>query len=145
MKILFICTGNTCRSPMAEGLCNKILKDKNIKNVEVKSAGISTLPNMPPSKNAVLTLQKYGIDISTHRTIELCNKLLKEADQIFVMTSGHYNQLINQYPEFAHKISMLSENDISDPYGLSLAEYERCAGEIEQSLLKIIQALNYQS
>lgn len=128
--VLFVCTGNTCRSPMAAALYKKMGNDAS-------SAGISVYTSSPPSFNAVLAMDEKGIDIRGHVSRQISEKDLEMADKVYVMTGQHLRHLLNAYPLYSHKISTLSDTDISDPFGGNLEEYRECAKEIEKALLKL--------
>ncbi len=122
-KIIVICTGNTCRSPMAEGVINKIIKDNNIDNIDVSSMGISAFDGDSASENAVEALKEIGIDIKNHRSKRVMLQDLIEADKIYVMTLQHKNVIVNTCNEIGDKIKVL---DINDPFGQELDKYRIC-------------------
>lgn len=127
MNILFVCTGNTCRSPMAEGY----LKDLNLKDVFVKSRGLSVYPSKA-SDNSVTAMKNVGIDISGHISMQITNADILWADKIFCMSSSH-KQILEQVAE--NKTFVLGDG-ISDPYGFDLSVYENCRDEIFRAIDK---------
>jgi protein-tyrosine-phosphatase len=152
MKILFVCTGNTCRSPMAEALFRQMDKEGTH---EVRSAGIAACDGLPASANATQILQNRGIHCN-HTTKRVNKELIDWADLILTMTFSHKLFLLNQYDEAKEKIFTLKEYvtteeeletdeklnwDISDPFGGDLEEYKACAEEIESSLEKLYKLL----
>lgn len=149
MKILFVCTGNSCRSPMAEGLLEKMLKYRGIKDIEVFSAGTSPVLDAPPSKETIEILREDGIDISTHRGAYVTHDLISGADLILVMGKGHKEEILAMRPDVKDKVFLLKEFagdgelDVIDPIGQPREIYEKCASEIkgalEKSLPKIIK------
>ena len=130
MKVLFVCTGNTCRSPMAEGFYNKLYGGG------AKSAGISAIDGYPPSFNAVAAMKTYGIDISQHRSTMLLPDDIKESDQVFAMDESHAVILKKYFPEYSDKIHLLGKG-ISDPFGSDLETYLKCADEIYGYISKL--------
>mgnify|MGYP000158791910 CR=1 FL=1 len=145
MKIMFICTGNICRSAMAHYLLEKKLKDKNIKNVEVYSSGIYAEENETSTYEAKEVMKEYGVDLSSHRATNTMKSNIKDMDLILCMTVNHKRELIYMYPELKEKIYTLKEYvgdtenglDIKDPWGYGLATYRMCAAEIDKCLDKI--------
>lgn len=139
-RILFVCTGNVCRSPMAAGLMRQRLHDAGLDaQVSVSSAGIYALDGKPASANAQITLGQRGIDISDHvgHTLEVAD--LKAADIVLVMEEAHRRSIFYTAPQYLGKVFLLSEmsgkhDDVHDPYGEALVEYERCANNLEQLL-----------
>ena len=130
MHVLFVCTGNTCRSPMAEA----ILKSKTEKHT-VSSAGLSVLLPAPAAENAVLVMGERGIDISEHRARQLTESAVQEADLILTMTEGHRKLLVTLFPSAEEKTHTLAEyggttEDVPDPFGGSMETYRICADRI---------------
>ncbi len=107
MKILFVCTGNTCRSPMAKKILEKKAKERNIV-MEVESAGIAAVQGLPASKHARIVIKEYGMN-DDHTTKKVSVKLMDWADFILVMTTNHKRILIDQSPQFSTKIYTLKE------------------------------------
>jgi len=134
-QICFVCTGNTCRSPMAAALFNHFNSDAN--RIAV-SAGIAAYDS-PISKNARTALTNRGIasmqnnDFDNHRARRISEKIIAASSQVIAMTINHSLTLISMYPEYASKIFTMPQS-ISDPYGLSLQVYEKCLAEIESCL-----------
>ncbi|MCM1565912.1 MAG: low molecular weight protein arginine phosphatase [Dehalobacter sp. 4CP] len=135
MKILFVCTGNTCRSPMAEGLARLYFPE----GYELFSAGIQALDGDPISPYAGEILQEKGIDSQRHRAVRLQKDTLAAADLILTMTKAQKKVLSGIYPEYQDKIMQLGEwsgldKEISDPWLGSLKTYRFCAEEIEEMI-----------
>ncbi len=129
-QILFVCTGNTCRSPMAAGILSSIAKDA----VSVFSAGIFA-DGSSVSDNAVVVMKELGIDISDHISACITQEAAADASIILTMTSSHKQLLISMFPQFKDKTMTLAEwaeedTDISDPYGGDLEVYRHCRDEL---------------
>ncbi|MGI6361608.1 MAG: low molecular weight protein arginine phosphatase [Bacillota bacterium] len=139
MKILFVCTGNTCRSPMAEAIF-PLLYESQEKTPQVFSAGLHALTLDKATDNAVLTVEKRGGNLRDFRSKLLSTYLLDEADLVVTMTQAHKNMLLSMDPRSADKVISMAEIggcDIPDPYGGDLAEYEACLQKIETGLKKL--------
>lgn len=132
MKILFVCSGNTCRSPMAEGY----LKSLNLPDVEVKSAGISATEFDTVAENSVAAMKEIGIDISAHSATPLTRELAEAQDKIICMTATH--KAILEYSGVKADISVLG-GGISDPYGSDIDTYIVCRNEIIYEIDKLIE------
>lgn len=145
-RILFVCTGNTCRSPMAQGLLTKILgtvPDENPNTFEICSAGLFAVSGLPASPEAIKTMQEYGIDISQHKSRQVNKEIIKQSDFIIVMTAMHYDHLLAMYPESENKLSSLGElagfhGEVKDPFGKEIKEYKKTAAQLHSMLEKII-------
>ena len=122
MKILFVCTGNTCRSPMAELYFNKCREQLGL-SACAKSAGLATQDGMPISANAFMVMQSEKIDASNFRSTQITLDMLKNEDKVYTMTASHKAMLVKAAPQFAPKISTLLPTDVSDPFGGDLQCY----------------------
>ncbi len=141
---LFICTGNTCRSPMAEGLFRQMLAkelhcspDELIRSgMLVLSAGLSATHGMPASEESVSLLKERGIDLAGHSSQPVTRELLQHSDHVFTMTGRHREQILRVYPELAEQIEVLAPDgvDIVDPMGGSWDDYADCLQQIEHAL-----------
>ena len=131
MKILFVCTGNTCRSPMAEGLFKKMLIDKNTENIECSSAGLFAMTGDEVSVNSVKACERFGVDISSHRARRITAYILDETDKFVCMTKDHAASLSLYVP--SEKIVVLGDG-IPDPYGGDIERYMICANSIKTAL-----------
>lgn len=132
MRILFVCTGNTCRSPMAEGIFRKLAREREI-NIEVSSAGVAAMEGVPISRHAEGVLKDLGIHDSITST-PLHAELIEWADLILTLTQGHKRQAIAAFPEKADKIFTLKEYVEEDEAILAeQAELSHLIAELELS------------
>lgn len=155
MNVLFVCTGNTCRSPIAEKILKKIAEDANIE-IDVKSTGIAAIEGHTASKNARTVMKEYGTEVG-HQTKRISKGLLLWADLVLTMTMHHKKILIEQEPRLSDKIHTLKEYiasqseikneqllpslDVDDPFGGDLNRYRKTADEIEDSIKILIKML----
>jgi RpiB/LacA/LacB family sugar-phosphate isomerase len=147
--ILFVCTGNICRSPMAEGLFRRAIRGHN--DFRVLSAGVGAVDGLPPSEYAARALKELGVDISKQRSRMLTAELVNQADYIFGMTHSHVDAITLLYPQAAEKTFLLREfdetldsyeNDISDPIGGSYDVYLSCRDQIEQGIASMLKFID---
>ncbi|MGH7197528.1 MAG: low molecular weight protein arginine phosphatase [Candidatus Omnitrophota bacterium] len=140
-KILFVCTGNSCRSVMAEGLFRKITGSR-AGEFSVVSAGISAPDGFPATEETLTALKEEGVDVSGHRSKHLTAQMVREADRIFVMEKMHRDAVLQLVPEAKNKISLLTENhDIPDPIRMSGLFYRNVLSTIRDSVKKIVEGL----
>lgn len=142
MKVLFICTGNTCRSPMAEGILKKIAREKGL-DIEAASSGIFADRGSSAALNAIDSLADIGIDIRKHASQGVTEDIIDKSDLILTMTASHKDILVSNYPDKKYKIFMLNEyafgkeKDIQDPFGGNKAIYDMARDEIIYAIEKI--------
>lgn len=145
-QILFVCTGNTCRSSMAKAMFDNMLADDKNSDIRTESAGTAAFEGMGASENAVEAMRDMGIDLESHRSKRISSKLVDESRLILTMTRTHKMQVLTAYPQAQGKVYTLKEfageegynKDISDPFGMSLKAYKACAAEIRESLTKVM-------
>lgn len=137
-NLLFVCSGNSCRSPMAQGIIKTMLNERY---VDVKSAGTAAMDGLPASEKARVVVKEFGGDISNHRTRYITKELIDEADLILVMEFKHYETVLELSSHSAIKTFLLKEykrstkyNEISDPVGKDLSVYRDTALEMFPSL-----------
>ncbi len=140
-KIVFICTGNTCRSPMAEGLFNSMNGEQKT-GLETISAGIFTNNGMPASENAVIAAKELGADISNHKSQILNGDIVNNAKYLVCMTGAHYDQILLKFPNANDKLFTLLPTDIDDPFGGNIDDYRKCAAQIKLAVESIIERLS---
>lgn len=152
MNILFVCTGNTCRSPMAEAIMEAMVRDSSPnKDIKVKSAGITAIDGLSATQEAIMAMNKMGLDLSSHKSQRLTWELYQWADLILTMTDSHKNRIIDAYRSKSHdevlnKVATISsfagtEGDINDPIGRTVEIYEECAQHLKMLILEIYSRL----
>lgn len=150
MKIMFICTGNICRSAMAEGMMKKLVKENNI-DAEVYSCGTYAETGDYATYNAIDAMKQYDVNIEEHRATNIRESKIEEMDLILCATQRHKQMVSYLYPKLKEKIYTMKEYaeidnnkqevDINDPWGYDLNVYYNCAIEIVKCLEKIIEKI----
>ena len=138
MKLMFVCTGNTCRSVMAEYIFKTMLQG----DVEVCSAGMAAADGSSPSENTIEVCKSHGIDVSDHKSTNVANSNIEDMDLVLTLETSHRNTLRKRYPDL--DIFTIKEfndvdyiYDIDDPFMSDLNVYEATFNEIKESLDKI--------
>lgn len=145
LRLLFVCTGNTCRSPLAEGMARAIFGEL----VQVSSAGINAWDGEAVSEHVVEILGELDIDLSMHRSRRINEELMSEADWIIPMTQAQAETLKRSFPQYSSKVRCLGDwgeekKDIIDPWMGSLEVYRRTASEIRELLSSLKNTLDYE-
>ena len=149
MKIVFVCTGNTCRSSMAEAMAKRwlVLNAPSRQDIELTSAGLAAYPGSPASSQSIDVMRSAGIDLTDHRAKQISEDLIAQSDLILTMTRGHKYALLDIYPEYVHKIYTFGEfasgqeTDIPDPFARPIDVYKKCSKEIGKYLEKVMQKI----
>ena len=148
MKILFVCTGNTCRSSMAGSLARKILEERGQQEFQVSSAGIAAFPGEQASREAVEAMAEMGICLRDHRATRLTPEDVREADLVLTMTTAHREYIKMLVPQCSEKIFTLAgyagtgSEDVPDPLGHPLDAYRKCARKLEELIARSLTRLD---
>jgi protein-tyrosine-phosphatase len=146
-SVLFVCTGNTCRSPLAESLCRRMLAARlgcppdelPARGFVVHSAGVMAYPGDAASEGAVIAAAELGADLTAHRSRPVNPELLADATHVFAMTGGHLAVLSARFPNVGPPpLPLAGSQDIPDPIGGELDEYRACARAIAAHLDRFI-------
>lgn len=147
-NILFVCSGNSCRSPMAEGLMKSKIPSELQSHVQVASAGTLGIYGSPATPLAIKVMEDQGVDISQHRSQGVTDELLADADLIFAMAIEHVDFLRRYFPNYRENVYLLGsfdrpaddrrDDNINDPIGGDLMIYQECAAIINSELDRIL-------
>jgi protein-tyrosine-phosphatase len=144
--VLFVCTGNTCRSPMAEALFRKATAGRD--DYTVSSAGVSASKGTPANPDTIAILKKRNAPLTGFGSRQVSKKILEDATHVFAMTRSHLRTLELQFPAFSEKYHLVGEyanlpkggigHDVPDPIGMGRAAYEETANVLEIAVPTII-------
>ena len=153
MNIMYVCTGNICRSAMAEALLKKKVEDLGLKNINVYSCGVYAENGDTPTWEAKSVMfDEYGIDMSKHRATNMYNSKIEEMDLILCATISHKQAVVDVFPELKEKVFTMKEYvnynreyhdklNIKDPWGYDMETYRSCVAEIEECVNLLLDKL----
>lgn len=144
-SVLFVCTGNTCRSPLAEALFRDLTKGRN--DIQVASAGTGAYSGQPASKHSVTLAKERGVDLSPHRSKAVTIDLVEAATHIFALSRSHLAAILDDFPEAEDKTYLVTEfvaddglrgRDITDPFGGDMEDYREVMVHLEKTLPSLL-------
>ena len=145
INILFVCSGGTCRSAMANAILKNDIKSKNIKGLACSSAGLFVTNETAMNDKAKTVLRQLGIRVTRHKAVQLDEEKLNKATLVLTMTNNQKMSILNKFPQLATKTKSLKdyvgETEIEDPYGKSVSVYYMVARQLASACQKIVLKL----
>ncbi len=149
-NVLFVCTGNICRSPFAEALLRNLVDPKGLEGISVDSAGLLALPGRSVTPLAQRVAAEFGVELSEFRAKSLSQDLVAWSDLILVMEKSHEETLLSAFPDTAGKVLLLRyfarhgsrRRGIADPYGLQYEAYRFCFLDIQDAVSGLVEYLS---
>ena len=147
-KVMFVCTGNICRSAMAHGILEKLAKDKK-KDIQIYSCGTSAKTGDKATFSAIEVAKEYNVNIEMHKATNILETNIEEMDYIFCATKNYKEYIMHLHPEVKNKIYTIKEFinnnlenvDIKDPWGYDIETYRKCCKEIFEYTEKIVDKI----
>lgn len=145
-RVLLVCSGNTCRSPMAAAMLRQLWQKAPAWPLDVGSAGTGAVPGITATEHAVTAMNRRGLDITPHRSRTVDDHTLAGVDLVLTMTGRHKDYILLHWPQMKGKVYTLGEyarngGDVADPFGGDLAQYETTAGDLEKVLQAVVDRI----